>query len=83
MPAVKPSGLTGPSWPTATQAVADRQVTALSSVDLPLAGAGTLITVQVFPFQVAEAALSVITPFEYDSMAPTATHRWVPGQETP
>ncbi len=80
MPAVAPGG---PAWPTATQFAADRQVTSLSRLALPLADAGTLVTVQVLPFQLAAAALPVPAPFEYDSMAPTATHRLAIVQEIP
>ena len=74
----------GPAWPTATQSVADRQVTSWNKLALPLPGAGTPVAVQVLPFQVTAAALSVLTPFGgYNTISPTATQRFTAGQETP
>jgi hypothetical protein len=73
----------GPAWPTATQSLADRQVTPANELALPLPGAGTLVTVQAAPFQDTAAALLVLTPVRYDSMVPTATHRFTAAQETP
>ena len=81
MPFVEPDG---PAWPTATQFDADRQVTPLSRLALPLAGAGTPVTVQALPFQVAAAALPVLlAKMRFESMVPTATQRFPATQETP
>jgi hypothetical protein len=52
----------GPAWPTATQSVADRQVTSVNRLTLRLPGAGTLVTAQAVPFQVTAAARRVLTP---------------------
>src|ERR1700722_18329025 len=54
--------LKGPSCPAATQAAADRQLTSLNRLALPLAGAGTLVAVQALPFHDAAAALPVLPP---------------------